>query len=187
MAGDALLARAATGQLPSWARAYDKRRAHIARVAQLLGEWAHTLAPQEEVRWRAAAWLHDSLRDADEAELRSLIVAEFADWPASLLHGPAAASQLRRDGVRDESVLRAIAYHTVGHADLDLLGRSLYLADFLEPGRKFAADWRADLRARMPNEHEFVLREVAAQRLGHLIAEKAPLRPETVGFWNSLV
>ena len=138
------------------------------------------------MRWRAAAWLHDSLRDGEEAELRSIVEKEFDGWHAKLLHGPAAAAMLRRDGVKDESVLRAVTYHTVGHPDLDLLGRCLYLADFLEPGRKFAADWRAELRNRMPQEHEAVLREVASQRVRHLIEDGSPLRPETVAFWNSI-
>jgi HD superfamily phosphohydrolase YqeK len=115
-----------------------------------------------------------------------MVEKEFDGWHAKLLHGPAAAAMLRHDGVNDESVLRAVTYHTVGHPDLDLLGRCLYLADFLEPARKFAAEWRAQLRDRMPDDHEAVLREVASQRVRHLIEEGSPLRPETVAFWNSL-
>lgn len=187
MAVDPILQRAAAGGLPSWSQASNKRRAHVQRVADLIGAWSTELAPQDETRWRAAAWLHDALRDAEAAALPALVPAEFRDWHPSLLHGPAAAAQLRRDGLQDESVLRAITFHTVGHPDLDLLGCCLYLADFLEPGRKFGAEWRAALREQMPRAHERVLRDVAAARIGHLIEKRSPLRPETVQFWNVLV
>jgi HD superfamily phosphohydrolase YqeK len=187
MAADPMLQRAAAGELPSWVQMSTKRRAHVQRVADLIGGWSTELAPRDETRWRAAAWLHDSLRDAEASALIEVVPAEFQDWHPSLLHGPAAAARLRHDGLKDESVLRAVTFHTVGHADLDQLGRCLYLADFLEPGRKFGADWRATLREEMPRAHERVLRDVAAARIGHLIEERSPLRPETLGFWNALV
>jgi 2-amino-4-hydroxy-6-hydroxymethyldihydropteridine diphosphokinase len=187
MPGDAILERAAQGELPSWACVSDKRRDHIQRVAGLIGEWSRQLAPKHENRWRAAAWLHDSLRDAKPDQLARLIDPHFEDWHPSLQHGPAAASQLRRDGLDDQPVLLAVAYHTVGHPDFDLLGRCLYLADYLEPGRKFAAAWRAELRALMPDQHEHITREVAAARIKHLIDDRTPLRPETMEFWNQLV
>jgi HD superfamily phosphohydrolase YqeK len=187
MGNDAVLRRAARGELPDWSVISDKRRAHVERVADLIGEWSTQLAPEQETRWRAAAWLHDSLRDAKADQLTRLIDPTFKDWHASLLHGPAAASQLRRDGLDDEPVLLAVAYHTVGHPGWDLLGQSLYLADYLEPGRKFAASWRAELRDLMPHKHQHVLHEVAAARLRHLIDDRTPMRPETMEFWNNLV
>jgi HD superfamily phosphohydrolase YqeK len=180
---------AAAGRLPAWAVAMPERRAHIERVAQLVGAWGEALhAPTaERRRGRAAAWLHDALRDAPAEQLRAELPEPFRGWPDPLLHGPAAAERLRAEGVRDEALLRAVAYHTLGHPELDRGGRLLYLADFLEPGRGFDPVLRAALRARMPAALHEVLRQVVAARLGWLLETGRAIRPESLDFWNSLV
>jgi HD superfamily phosphohydrolase YqeK len=180
--------RAARGELPAWAVVGPRRRAHTARVASLLDEWAISLGvPSEErARWQAAAWLHDALRDAPSRDLRPLCPPVVRDLPGPLLHGPAAAEKLRAEGVTDSLLLNAVAYHTVGCADFGDVGRALYLADFLEPGRGFEPLWRASLRARMPHRLEDVLREVAGARIAHLVEVGKMIRPETIAFWNQI-
>lgn len=157
------------------------------RVAALLDTWAQRmdLPERERVRWAAAGWLHDALKDADPARLRDEVPPRFRDVPDSLLHGPAVAERLT--GEADASFLDAVRYHTIGHPRLDRLGRALYLADFLEPGRDFEPQWRGLLRDRVPEAMEEVLPEVVAARIRHLIEERRPLRPETASFWSSLV
>lgn len=183
----AVVRQAGEGRLPAWAVVSDTRREHIARVASLLGEWAGALelAPEERLRWIAAGTLHDALRDAPEGALREILRGDYADFPPPLLHGPAAARRLEGDA--DDALLDAIRYHTLGHPRLDRLGRALYLADFLEPGRDFAVGWRAGLRARMPHDLDGVLVEVVAARIAHLVEARRPIRPETAAFWSSLV
>lgn len=175
-------------RLPDWAVATPRRRAHIERVATLVRDWAERrgVDANEQQRWLQAAMWHDSLRDADPKELRMQVPPEFADWPKRVLHGPAAAARLRTEGFRDEGVLTAITYHTVGHPDLDDAGRALYLADFLEPGRTFDPISRAAWRARMPHDMTNVLREVVAARLRHMINAHRPVRNETLAFWNQV-
>jgi HD superfamily phosphohydrolase YqeK len=177
--------RAAAGELPDWARVSPRRREHIARVAALMEQWARDLGLEdaEVLRWAAAAWLHDSLRDADPAELVHQVGPEDRDYPPRALHGPAAAGRLA--GEVDPRVANAVRYHTVGHPGLDDLGRALYLADFLEPGRDFLDGWRAGLRSRMPAELRQVLVEVLGARLAHLVEQRMSIRPETAAFWNS--
>jgi len=182
-----ILVCAARGELPEWAQAKRKRRAHIGRVADLMGSWAEVAAPGEVDRWRAAAWLHDALRDADVGELREHLGSEFPNWPPSLLHGPASAQRLGEEGVEDAALLDAVRYHTVGHAQLERIGQALYMADFLEPGRSYSPEWRALMRARMPERFDEVLREVALTRIRHLLERRAPIKPESSEFWNTLV
>lgn len=181
--------RAAAGELPGWSVVEPARRAHSARVASLMGEWAVRLGlpPTECDRWRAAGWLHDALRDADPAALRALVPPEFRELPDPLLHGPAAAARLRADGLGDRELLEAITYHTTGHPALGRLGRALFLADTLEPGRRFDPGWSAALRARLPESFDAVLIEVVANRIRYLLERQLPLRPETTAFWNSLL
>ena len=181
-----LVAAAARGELPAWAEVSPARRAHMSRVAELMGSWARTLAlPEEErARWIAAGWLHDALRDAPHDQLREEVTDEYRDLPGVVLHGPAAAERLRGDV--EERVLQAIRYHTIGHPSLDRLGRALYLADFLEPGRDFEIEWRETLRARMPHDLTEVLLEVLGARLAHLVEVRKPIRPETAAFWSAV-
>lgn len=186
-AGANLIAAAARGELPAWAEAGAARREHMARVAELLGTWAEALGLSEAERqeWRALGYLHDALRDADPEQLRGMVPPEYRELPGPLLHGPAAA-ELLSDALSPAAV-RAVRFHTIGHPDLDRLGRAVYLADFLEPGRDFQEEWRASLVRRMPADMDQVLREVLAARIRYLLDGRKPIRPETAAFWTALV
>ncbi|HET7296270.1 MAG TPA: hypothetical protein VFI66_03965, partial [Gemmatimonadales bacterium] len=124
-------------------------------------------------RWLRAAWLHDALRDAPAAN--------------ELVHGPMAAERAAHDGEADQGVLDAVRYHSLGYAGWDAVGRMLYLADYLEPGRPFDQDLRRSLAARVADERDAVLKQVTARRIERTIESRWPLAPETVEFWNSLV
>jgi HD superfamily phosphohydrolase YqeK len=183
-----VIAAAADGQLPDWANVSRPRRAHIERVATLLGEWACTLSlpDADQIRWRAAGFLHDALRDAPPAELRPVVPEQLRLLSNQLLHGPAVAARLRSEGVDDESLLRAVSFHTIGHPELDELGRALFIADYVEPGRRYEPARLAVLRARMPAARTEVLRDVLRSRMEWLLIDGRAIRAETVAFWNVL-
>jgi HD superfamily phosphohydrolase YqeK len=183
-----IVSRAAEGGLPTWAVVSERRLAHIGRVAKLLGGWADSLglAEDDRRRWRAAGTLHDALRDEDPALLRNRVPPEVKDVPGPLLHGPAAAERLRIDGVLDGELLTAIACHTVGDASFGSLGRALYSADFLDPGRPFLPEWREELRTRMPMDADDVVFEIVRARIMNLMERGGPVLHRTVLFWNRL-
>ena len=174
-------------RLPAWAKASPERVAHIERVARLAAAWAERMGVEaaERTRWLRAVWLHDALRDAEDAELARW--APDAPGPRSLSHGPASAARAEAEGETDRGVLDAVRYHSVGYAGWDMVGRVLYCADYLEPGRSFAREWRAELAGRFADDPAGVLLEVAQERVGHLVRSRWPLIEPTVGFWNSLV
>ena len=174
------------GVLPPWARMSAPRRAHAERVTELLEAWAgHLELPEaDRIRWRAVGRLHDALREADPDELTFW---SDLDWPAPLLHGPACAARLREEGVEDEELLAAVAWHSVGDPELGPLGRHLYLADFLEPGRDFLPDVRERLRWLMPEEPMEALLSTVALRIAHRLEIRGALRTRTIAFWNELL
>ena len=160
---------------PGWAQVSPKRRAHVERVAALLAQWAEAMripGPERE-RWMRAVWLHDALRDAPAAD--------------DLAHSPMAADRAAVDGEHDRGVLDAVRYHSLGHAGWNGVGKMLYLADFLDPGRTFDAAARAALGARVPRERDAVLHEVTRRRIEWVVRSGWALRQETVDFWNALV
>lgn len=172
--------------LPPWAQVSSERLAHIERVAGVVIGWADRLqvADGERRRWLRAAWLHDALRDADPATIDRW--APESPGPGELRHGPASAERAAADGERDDGVLDAVRYHSIGYAGWDMVGRVLYCADYLEPGRAFKREWRRELAARFPEDPPGVVRAVATDRLLHLVRSGWPIPEPTVGFWNSV-
>lgn len=173
--------------LPGWAVVTPERLGHIERVAAMVSEWAEEMGipDSERHRWLRAVWLHDALRDAPAEELEQL--ASSTPGPPELKHGPASAARAKAEGETDRGVLDAVRYHSVGLAEWDMVGRVLYCADYLEPGRPFRAAERAELARRFPSEPTEVLRTVAAERVAHVIRSGWPLPEPTFRFWNRLV
>jgi HD superfamily phosphohydrolase YqeK len=173
--------------LPDWAIVSPARREHIQRVAELAERWALEMdaSETERRRWLRAVWLHDALRDAPEEELMRW--APDAPGPVELRHGPASAARARAEGETDRGVLDAVRYHSIGLAEWDMAGRILYCADYLEPGRRHAREWRVEMAGRLPSQPSLVIREVARARVAQLVRSGRPLLEPTVRFWNSLV
>lgn len=173
-----------TIELPPWAEVDEGRRAHIARVTALLDQWAAAmrLPPDEALAWHDAGRWHDVLRDADPEGLHQ---PGDDGIPPGMRHGPAAAARLRREGEVRESVLEAIAWHTVGCAGWGRVGRALYMADYLEPGRAFEREERACLAAQVPNDFDGTFREVVRRRLIWVLRDGHRLHPNTVALWNA--
>jgi len=183
--------------LPPWAAVSEIRRAHIARVVELIDGWATVLAlpAAEREAWDDAARWHDALRDASEATLRAILADETqpaaadaargAPSDVAFLHGPAAAVRLAADGERRADVLDAIRWHTVGSVGWTATGRALYMADFLEPGRTFAQAERAALARRVPSDFDGVFREVVRMRVQWAVDAGKALAPQTVALWNA--
>ena len=102
------------------------------------------------------------------------------------MHGPAAAARAKAEGELDRGVLDAVRYHSVGLAEWDMVGRILYCADYLEPGRDHDTERRAELAARLPTDLRGVLREVTRDRLAHAIRKGWHVPEPTLRLWNSL-
>jgi HD superfamily phosphohydrolase YqeK len=173
-------------KLPGWHITTPKRREHIGRVVALLRRWSDELGldDREARAWHDAGAWHDALRDADERELRDMTKDET--HPTGMLHGPAAAIRLQREGEPRRDVLEAIQWHTVGCATWSRTGRALYMADFLEPGRNFMQADRAFLADQVPTAFDAVFRQVVRIRIEWVLREGKGLAMETVSLWNAV-
>jgi HD superfamily phosphohydrolase YqeK len=173
-------------ELPSWAQVSKKRRKHIVRVTWLLALWADEmrLAPADRQAWLDAGRFHDALRDARVDELRELAGSSIAE--VELLHGPAAAARLARDGESRQNLLDAIRYHSIGSAKWDRVGRALYMADYLEPGRKFDLERRAKLAALVHQDFDEAFRRVVEARMEYARLHDFIVYPESTALLESL-
>ncbi len=182
-----LLATVNQDGVPTWAQIKPSRQVHIQRVAALVETWAIAMGKgvEERARWTRAAFMHDAVRDAPTAEL-----ARWSDrrWDIpNLFHGPAAATLAAEHGETDRGVLDAIRFHSVGYAGWDDVGRMLYMADYLEPGRTFKRKRNAKLAARVPQDSRGVLIHVVRKRFQWVIERRRKILPEAAGFWNDVV
>lgn len=170
--------------LPAWALVSEKRQAHIERVTHLLDRWSNALnlTPADQQLWHDAGRYHDALRDAPLEQLR-LAVGD-PSLPDTVLHGPAAAVYLEREGETRSELLDAIRAHTLGNPAWGRVGRALFMADYLEPGRPFSQQDRAFLASHVPVDFDGVFRQVVRTRIEWTLREGKAIFPETVALWN---
>ena len=92
---------------------------------------------------RVAALLHDCTKKLDMPEQLALCrqygieLDELEQKALKLLHAKTGAAIAREVFGVDDEIYRAIWWHTTGHADMTLLEKIIYLADYIEPSRDF--------------------------------------------------
>lgn len=60
-----------------------------------------------------------------------------ADENSPLLHAKAGSVLAKEEyGITDEDILNAICYHTTGRPQMSMLEKIIYIADYIEPGRR---------------------------------------------------
>lgn len=122
-----------------------KRYLHTIGVAQTAAALAfcHLKTPEEIWRAELAGMLHDCAKYLTGEEMIrfcqkkqiSLSAAEREN--TALIHGKLGAFFAReRYGIRDEEILSAIRYHTTGKPEMTTLEKIIYIADYIEPGRR---------------------------------------------------
>lgn len=136
-----------------------QRLAHSLRVARLAYEIA-AANKQDYGRAYVAALLHDIGKEIPEKEVLQLIKKHFDDEELInsckgneyMIHQLLGAVIAKEDfGIEDEEVIDAIAFHSSGKAKMTTIGKIVYSADKIEPGRKFDS---RDLIAACLEDHE---------------------------------
>lgn len=122
-------------------RVSKRREDHIHRVTDTIDALALRFGIDRN-RARVAAIAHDLDRDLSPGGTYSFVadhrVALYpAEWRnPKMVHGAITSVRLRREfGLTDSAVLHAVRHHTLGHPDFDAIGKALFVADYIEPGR----------------------------------------------------
>ena len=94
---------------------------------------------------RAAGLLHDCAKCLSDEKRLSICrknhipVTEVERKNPFLLHAKAGAYLAREKyGIKDPDILNAIRSHTTGRKNMSLLEKIIFVADYIEPGRKHA-------------------------------------------------
>lgn len=122
----------------------EYRYAHSRRTAlfaEMLAKQYNGTVRQQRLCFLAGI-AHDMCKEKPVKTLLALIkkdgkrITALEHSNSELLHGRAAAVLLRENyGIAKKSLLRAVSEHTVCSAKFDTIGKILYIADKIEPGR----------------------------------------------------
>lgn len=168
---------------------------HARRVRHVLGveEEAVRLAEQygaDIEKARVAALLHDCTKRLDYSEQLELCVrfgVELDAWEKAevkLLHAKTGAAMARHVFGADEAVCDAIRWHTTGRADMTLLEKVLYLADYIEPNRHF--EGVDALRRAVYEDLDQGLELGLRMSIEEIEARGSPVHPDTLDAYNSI-
>ncbi len=141
---------------------------------------------------RLAALLHDIARDMKADELVRLVVNGSYNLDEKvysnpvLLHAPAGAEIAKRDfKIEDPEILEAIRYHTTGRENMSIVSSIVFIADYIEPGRKFRGVKTARRLARKSIEKTLLY--IYKSLIRHLVSNERYICIETIKAYNTLV
>lgn len=175
-------------------RVSKKRFKHMEGVAQTAEQLARFYGT-DPGRARLAGILHDWDKDLDNDQIRDKVHAlgiqgEVGEWVVcnmpQVLHGPTAAAELERrfPGIPSE-VISAIRKHTIASREMSDLDKIIYIADALEPGRRFDAVRKLRGMMGVASLDELYF-EVYRFWIQALVGKGCLLHPDTLMIWNGL-
>jgi predicted HD superfamily hydrolase involved in NAD metabolism len=138
-----------------------------------------------------AAIFHDYAKFRPKDEMKQIILdqgmnLQLLEFNSELWHAPVGAFLVENEvGITDEEILDAIRYHTSGRVGMSLLDKIVYLADYIEPGRRFpGVDEVRDLAK--ANLNQAVIQSVK-NSIQFLMKKNQPVYPDTIYTYNDLV
>ena len=137
----------------------DGRYAHTLSVEGECAYMAGILMPEHERSLRAAALLHDiAKKQTYEKQLNYIRDCDIVNMTVkdgkvieAVAHAPAGAAMVISDFPEFASpdIVSAVRYHTTGRAGMTVFEAIVFLADYIEPTRKYA-----ECRALFSRVHE---------------------------------
>lgn len=161
----------------------EKRFEHVLGVMNTAVSLSRRYGVPEE-KARIAAILHDVSKFADRGWMKKIIEQQqmdpaLLDYHHELWHAPVGAYVAGYEfGIEDEDILSAIRYHTTGRAGMSDLEKIIYIADMIEPSRKFPGVER--LRAMKNDGLDQVMEASVRQSIEFLKSKNQPVYPDSL-------
>ena len=184
----------------------EKRFFHTAEVEKMAARIGEIYAPDKIDVLRAAGLLHDITKEySTEKQLQicrefGIITTKQDILTPKTFHAKTAAVLIPvlYPDFADEEVVSAVRWHTTGNAELTLLEKIVYLADYIDESRKFddcvklrRVFWDAKPEKMSEKERDTHLTKTLLvsfdMTLASLISENAPISDDTFKARNSLV
>ena len=119
----------------------EKRYNHSLRVAETAVKLAEIYDGDKE-KAELAGVLHDYCKYDDLSKMYQIVrqcelESDLLSYGNEILHVPVCAAIMEHDyHIKDEEVLLAIKYHTTGRQQMTKTEKLIFIADYIEPGRK---------------------------------------------------
>lgn len=168
----------------------EKRFRHVLGVEKAALELAARYGC-DPIKASLAALLHDYAKEQPDCLFLDLIDRYQLDpalknWGNNVWHGLVGRYLIGEHfGISDEEILTAIARHTVGAADMTLLDKVLYVADYIEIGREFPGVETA--RDLAKEDLDKAVAYETARTIEHLARKNFPIYPQTLETYNAYV
>lgn len=169
----------------------EKRYIHTIGVTDTAMALAEQFG-QNPKKAEIAAILHDSCKYADREWMKQTIIEQKMDstllvYHHELWHGPVGAYVAKQEfGVEDEDMLNAIRFHTTGRIGMSDLEKIIYIADMIEPNRKFP-----DVDMLREASKSMELNDLMITCLSHsiqfLMSKHQPVFPDSFNCYNDLL
>ena len=119
---------------------------HVKNVAKTAVRLARIYGADMDKAYTAGL-LHDCAKYLDDEQMleaakeHNIELEEVEKTSVQLVHAKVGAVFAKEVyGIEDEDILNAIRYHTTGRPDMSLLEKIIYVADYIEPGRRRMVD-----------------------------------------------
>jgi predicted HD superfamily hydrolase involved in NAD metabolism len=145
----------------------------------------------DEKKAELAAIFHDYAKFRPKDEMKKIIAdqqlpADLLKHHSELWHAPVGAYLVKEEaGITDEEILNAIRYHTSGREGMTLLDKIIYLADYIEPGRKFPGV--EEVRELAEESLDAALKKAMGNTIVFLIKQGQAVYPKTLEAYNGLL
>ncbi|KAB8127283.1 HD domain-containing protein [Gracilibacillus oryzae] len=164
-----------------------KRYEHTVRVMETAIKLAEHYGADVKKAEQAAIF-HDYAKYRDVEEMRRWVISEnlpqdLLEYGDELLHGPVGSFMIEREvGIKDAEIQSAVYYHTTGKRHMSLLDKIIYIADYIEPGRKTPGV--EDIRAIVYDDIDQACWMAAQHTVLFLMEHEQPVYPDTFQLYN---
>lgn len=156
---------------------------------------ALTLAKKHKVNIKKAAIasiFHDCAKELSGNKLKKLLpgynnyLDDFEKKNHKLWHAPLSAAIAKKIfHIKDKDILNAIRFHTTGRMNMSKLEMVIYLADLVEPTRRYKKT--KYLRNLAMNSLEKAMKEALKTKILYVLSKNASVHPNSFSAYNQLI
>jgi len=167
----------------------DYRFTHSVNVAHTCRELAKMYGEDEEKAWYTGL-LHDIFKNAPKENTlaffaeNNIVLTDCERNAPKLWHAMAGSVYLQKTYGFDEEFIRAVRYHTTGRANMSLLEKIVFCADFISAERNYPGV--DDMRERVKVSLEYCMEEGLRFTIDELVNALLPVHPDTIHAFNDI-
>lgn len=168
----------------------EKRYIHTLGVADTAQKLSEIYSADIE-KAMLAGLLHDCCKELSIEAMRKIVFENKGEADdisinsEALLHGIAGAYFAKEKFGIDNDVFDAIRFHTTGKADMSMLTKIIYIADYIEPGRKFPGV--EEVRCLAYSDLDKAVIKSCGNVIIHTVSKGGVVHPDTVNARNYLL